>query len=90
MIDTSLIIAGKTYQSRLLVGSGKYQDLNETKLATEAAEADIITVAIRRTNIGQDKNNPLNLLAKQTQNKGAAILLFIPQNTSERVIRARG
>jgi thiazole synthase len=63
MIDASLIIAGKTYQSRLLVGSGKYQDLNETKLATEAAEADIITVAIRRTNIGQD-NNELNLLGE--------------------------
>jgi thiazole synthase len=62
MIDTPLIIAGKTYNSRLLVGSGKYQDLNQTKLATEAAETDIITVAIRRTNIGQDKNEP-NLLA---------------------------
>jgi thiazole synthase len=44
-----------------LVGSGKYQDLTETKLATEAAEAEIITVAIRRTNIGQDKSEP-NLL----------------------------
>jgi thiazole synthase len=61
MIDSSLIIAGKTYQSRLLVGSGKCQDPNETKLATEAAEADIITVAIRRTNLGQDNNEP-NLL----------------------------
>jgi thiazole synthase len=46
MTDTPLIIAGKTYNSRLLVGSGKYQDLTETKLATEAAEAEIITVAI--------------------------------------------
>ncbi|CAC9981654.1 Thiazole synthase (EC 2.8.1.10) [uncultured Gammaproteobacteria bacterium] len=61
MTDTPLIIAGQTYNSRLLVGSGKYQDLTETKLATEAAEADIITVAIRRTNIGQDNNEP-NLL----------------------------
>ena len=61
MTDTPLIIAGKTYNSRLLVGSGKYKDLTETKLATDAAEADIITVAIRRTNIGQDKNEP-NLL----------------------------
>ena len=61
MTDTPLIIAGKTYNSRLLVGSGKYQDLTETKLATEAAEAEIITVAIRRTNIGQDKSEP-NLL----------------------------
>ena len=61
MTDTPLIIAGKTYNSRLLVGSGKYKDLEETRLATDAAEADIITVAIRRTNIGQDENEP-NLL----------------------------
>ncbi len=61
MTDTPLTIAGKTYNSRLLVGSGKYKDLEETRLATEAAEADIITVAIRRTNIGQDTNEP-NLL----------------------------
>lgn len=56
-----LIIAGKPYQSRLLVGSGKYKDLEETKLATEASEAEIITVAIRRTNIGQNADEP-NLL----------------------------
>jgi hypothetical protein len=43
MTDTPLIIAGQTYNSRLLVGSGKYQDLTETKLATEAAAAEIIT-----------------------------------------------
>ncbi|MBT6327640.1 MAG: thiazole synthase, partial [Candidatus Thioglobus sp.] len=61
MTDTPLIIAGKTYNSRLLVGSGKYKDLEETRLATDAAKADIITVAIRRTNIGQDENEP-NLL----------------------------
>jgi len=56
-----LIIAGVEYQSRLLVGSGKYKDLEETRLATEASGADIITVAVRRTNIGQDSNEP-NLL----------------------------
>lgn len=61
MNDSPLVIAGKTYNSRLLVGSGKYKDLEETKLATEASEADIITVAIRRTNIGQDTKEP-NLL----------------------------
>jgi len=47
--DDGLIIAGKVYRSRLLVGSGKYKDLDETRRATEAAEADIITVAIRNT-----------------------------------------
>jgi thiazole synthase len=56
-----LVIAGKAYRSRLLVGSGKYKDLDETRRATEAAEAEIITVAIRRVNIGQDPNAP-NLL----------------------------
>ena len=68
MIDTPLVIAGTTYSSRLLVGSGKYKDLTETKLATDAAEADIITVAIRRTNIGQDENEP-NLLDVITPDK---------------------
>jgi thiazole synthase len=57
----TLTIAGKTYRSRLLVGSGKYKDLDETRLATEASGAEIITVAIRRVNIGQDPNAP-NLL----------------------------
>jgi len=59
--DKPLVIAGKTYHSRLLVGSGKYKNLEETRLATEASGAEIITVAIRRTNIGQDPNEP-NLL----------------------------
>jgi len=53
-----LTIAGTTYNSRLLVGSGKYRDLEQTRLATEASGADIITVAIRRVNIGQDPNAP--------------------------------
>ena len=56
-----LIIAGVEYGSRLLVGSGKYKDLDETRLATEASGAEIITVAIRRTNIGQNADEP-NLL----------------------------
>jgi len=56
-----LIIAGKEYKSRLLTGSGKYRDMEETTLATEAAGAEIVTVAIRRTNIGQNPDEP-NLL----------------------------
>ena len=59
--DTPLVIAGKEYQSRLLVGSGKYKDLEETRLATEASGAEIITVAVRRSNIGQNPDEP-NLL----------------------------
>ncbi len=57
----SFLIAGKSYQSRLLVGTGKYKDLEETRLAIEASGAEIVTVAIRRTNIGQNVGEP-NLL----------------------------
>jgi len=57
----NLIIAGKTYTSRLLVGTGKYKDFGETRVAIEASGAEIITVAIRRTNIGQNSGEP-NLL----------------------------
>lgn len=56
-----LTIADKTFHSRLLVGTGKYKDLNETYLAIEASGAEIVTVAIRRTNIGQNPDEP-NLL----------------------------
>ena len=60
-IDDPLVIAGISYRSRLLVGTGKYRDMAETQAATEASGAEIVTVAIRRTNIGQDPNEP-NLL----------------------------
>ncbi|MAC45565.1 MAG: thiazole synthase [Oceanospirillum sp.] len=56
-----LTIAGKDYHSRLLVGTGKYKDLEETGLAIEASGAEIVTVAVRRTNIGQNADEP-NLL----------------------------
>ncbi len=56
-----LVIAGKTYRSRLLTGTGKFRDFDETRRATEAAGAQIVTVAIRRTNLGQSPNEP-NLL----------------------------
>lgn len=56
--DDPLIVAGKRYRSRLLVGTGKYRDLEETRRAIEASGAEIITVAIRRTNIGQNPKEP--------------------------------
>jgi thiazole synthase len=59
--DDPLIIAGRAFRSRLLTGTGKFKDLEETRRATEAAGAQIVTVAIRRTNIGQNRNEP-NLL----------------------------
>jgi thiazole synthase len=54
-------IAGRTYRSRLLVGTGKYQDHEQTRRAVEASGAEIVTVAIRRTNLGQKPGEP-NLL----------------------------
>jgi thiazole synthase len=54
----SLVIGGKSYGSRLLVGTGKYKDFAETRSAVEASGAQIVTVAIRRTNIGQTPNEP--------------------------------
>lgn len=61
MKKDSLIIAGKEYQSRLLTGTGKYADMEQTQQATEASGAEIVTIAIRRSNIGQHPNEP-NLL----------------------------
>ena len=56
-----LTIAGNTYSSRLLIGTGKYKDFEETRDAIETSGAEIVTVAIRRTNIGQNADEP-NLL----------------------------
>ena len=66
--DHTLTIAGKTYRSRLLVGSGKYASLEQTRDATEASGSEIITVAIRRVNIGQDPKAP-------------SLLDFVPPST---------
>ena len=62
-----LVVAGRTYSSRLLVGTGKYKDFAETRSAIEASGAQIVTVAIRRTNIGQTKGEP-------------SLLDFLPQS----------
>lgn len=53
-----LLLGGKTYTSRLLIGTGKYRDFAETRAAVEASGAQIVTVAIRRTNIGQNPGEP--------------------------------
>lgn len=53
-----LVIAGTPYSSRLLVGTGKYRDFAQTREAVDASGAQIVTVAIRRTNIGQNPNEP--------------------------------
>ncbi|MDP2824055.1 MAG: thiazole synthase [Sulfuritalea sp.] len=58
MNPDSLLIAGKAYRSRLLVGTGKYKDFAQTRAAIDASGAEIVTVAIRRTNIGQEPGQP--------------------------------
>ena len=57
-IEDPLVVAGRAYRSRLLVGTGKYKDFAQTRAAIEASGAQIVTVAIRRTNIGQNPNEP--------------------------------
>jgi thiazole synthase len=60
-VSDRLTVAGRSYTSRLLVGTGKYRDFDQTRRAIEISGAEIVTVAIRRTNIGQDAGEP-NLL----------------------------
>ena len=66
--NDAMVIAGQRYLSRLLVGTGKYKDMEETRLAIEASGAEIVTVAVRRTNIGQNPGEP-NLLDVITPDK---------------------
>ena len=56
--EDTFTVAGRTFRSRLLVGTGKYKDLDETRDAIAASGAEIVTIAVRRTNIGQDPNEP--------------------------------
>ena len=73
MVDRSLntndelIIAGRSFQSRLLIGTGKYTNFEETRAAIDASESEIVTVAIRRINLGQSPNEP-------------SLLEFLPSN----------
>ncbi len=79
-------LAGQSYQSRLLVGTGKYKDLEETRLAIEASGAQIVTVAVRRTNIGQNPNEP-NLLDVISPNKYTILPNTAGCYTAEEAIR---
>ena len=60
-MDDVLKVGARSFRSRLLVGTGKYKDLAQTAAAVAASGAEIVTVAIRRTNIGQNPDEP-NLL----------------------------
>ncbi|WP_286009963.1 thiazole synthase [Larsenimonas salina] len=60
-MDVPLTVAGRTFSSRLLVGTGKYRDFDEARAAIEESGADVVTVAVRRSNLGQDPDAP-NLL----------------------------
>lgn len=68
LTDTTLKVGEREFKSRLLVGTGKYRDLEQTRLAIEASGAEVITVAVRRTNIGQNPDEP-NLLDILPPNK---------------------
>lgn len=61
LAQDTFTVGSRTFSSRLLVGTGKYKNMAETGAAIGASEAEIVTVAIRRTNIGQNSNEP-NLL----------------------------
>ncbi len=58
VIDKPFYFAGKTYNSRLIIGSGKYKNFQENLVALETSGAQIITVAIRRVNLGQNSDEP--------------------------------
>ena len=58
IIADPLVIADRAFTSRLLVGTGKYRDMEETRAAIEASGAEIVTIAVRRTNIGQNSDEP--------------------------------
>ena len=86
MTQDIFTLAGRSYQSRLLVGTGKYKDLDETRLAIEASGAEIVTVAVRRTNIGQNPNEP-NLLDVISPDKYTILPNTAGCYTSEDAIR---
>lgn len=85
MTDT-FTLAGRTYSSRLLVGTGKYRDFAETKAAIEASGAEIVTVAIRRTNIGQQPGEP-NLLDIISPDKYTILPNTAGCHTAEEAVR---
>ena len=64
-MDDPLIIAGRQFRSRLIVGTGKYKSFQETRRALEASEAEIVTVAVRRVNLDRDKDSLLDYIDPQ-------------------------
>ncbi len=81
-----LVIAGKPYRSRLLTGTGKYRDFDETLRATEAAGAQIVTVAVRRVNLGQEPGQP-NLLDVLTPDRFTILPNTAGCYTAEEAVR---
>src|ERR1700733_16264647 len=61
----SLVIAGRRFRSRLIVGTGKYKDGEETRAAIEASGAEMVTVAVRRVNLDRSKESLLDFLDPQ-------------------------
>ena len=74
--DDTWTVAGRTFRSRLIVGTGRYKDLEETGRAIEASGAEIVTVAVRRVNLS-DASAPMLLSRRFTINPAAMILALI-------------
>ena len=67
MWDEPLVLAGRSFTSRLIVGTGKYKDVEETRLALEAASAEMVTVAVRRVDLSaKGGGSMMELLGKYT------------------------
>lgn len=85
--DQPFVLAGTQFNSRLLVGTGKYRDMEETRQAIEASGAEIVTVAIRRTNIGQNRDEP-NLLDVISPDRYTILPNTAGCHTAEEAVRA--
>src|ERR1700749_3552243 len=84
-MSDSLIIAGRSFRSRLIVGTGKYKSFQETARALEASGAEMVTVAVRRVNLDRSKESLLDFIDPKKY--------FLPPNppgcyTADEAIRA--
>ena len=87
-MEDNFTIANKNFNSRLIVGTGKYKNFQETAKAVEASEADIVTVAIRRVNI-LDKNQPILIGTTSVENSELISSILKKQNISHSILNAK-
>jgi len=84
--DDPLVVGERTFASRLLLGTGKYRDLDQARAAIEASASELVTVAIRRSNIGQNPDEP-NLLDALPRDRVTVLPNTAGCYTSEDAIR---